>query len=61
MYVSPCSLKELNIMWQVDAGLTTMKKPDFGGYQIKTGREYVPYIGILSMPMDEKKEQGDGE
>jgi hypothetical protein len=48
-------------MWQVDAGLTTMKKPDFGGYQIKTGREYVPYIGILSMPMDEKKEQGDGE
>jgi len=61
VFVSPCSLKELNIMWQVYAGLTTMKKPDFGGYQIKTGREYVPYIGILGIPMDEKKEQGAGE
>lgn len=49
VYVSPCSLKELNILWMVDAGLVEMKPPDFGGYSIKTGREYVPYIAWLGI------------
>jgi hypothetical protein len=59
VYVSPCSLKSLNHTAYIEAGLAEWEKPDFGGYPIKTGREYVPYIAWVFGVTKENDPRGE--
>ena len=62
VFASPCSIKEyaFPILYFDSDGkprcIPNPITPDFGGYQIKTGREYVPKVAIIGAVTEEGKD-----
>lgn len=62
MWASPCSIKEYAhpiLFFDRDGEVHAVPNaitPDFGGYQIKTGREYVPKVAMIGAVTEEGKD-----